>query len=396
MGGPCPRSYFFSLDNFDLAQPISFWCPHPINTPLVLVAGCLLHNTLSSASVHEALFPLLSGPACLHASTASMYAWPTPQVGWMILCLIILLFSNFDVCFDSFLYWAFSPFLLSLFLANKYAQEHVWLHKSSCRYLGCVQILRDEVRGKIPPVYEEVVSETQVFVVLNLLRIALLLSWWLNLGLQLHMCLRKLKIHRIPLYHTFTISLLPRGCTFCIEMYNCVVIIILSPWIRNVHTKLLAGSACLMSELRHTLKALVGVKHDTWAVTGMCTSHCLHEQRPASPPAAYDRTLSTRSSLLIQGLVMLLIQFKMYCFPATVLARLHCIKFDIVLFTSSCVIPLDNCCHRCFISKFDQHIRVLGPCLMALELHLWMLGKVYFLGRAGIGLPGYIEIQWKF
>jgi len=90
---------------------------------------------------------------------------------------------------------------------------------------------------------------------------------------------------------------------------------------------------------------------------------------------------------------MLIFQFKMFCFPATVLARLHCIKFDIVLITSSCSIPLDNSYNRGFISKFDQHLSVLGPCLMALELHLWMHGKVYLLGRAGIGLPGYFEIQ---
>jgi len=73
---------------------------------------------------------------------------------------------------------------------------------------------------------------------------------------------------------------------------------------------------------------------------------------------------------------MLIIQFNMFCLLVTVMARLHCIKFDTVLFTSRCIIPLDKCCNRCIISKLDQHLSVLGPCLMALDQHLRMLSKV--------------------
>ena len=47
----------------------------PPNICLDVVAGIMLCNTLFSSSVHEA-FPLfLSGPTCLHVSTASLYAW---------------------------------------------------------------------------------------------------------------------------------------------------------------------------------------------------------------------------------------------------------------------------------------------------------------------------------
>jgi len=132
-----------------------------------------------------------------------------------------------------------------------------------------------------------------------------------------------------------------------------------------------------MTDARHTLQDFVDVIYDPWAVTGIHFSHCFPDQRPDSPSAADYKTLSTRISVMIQDLFMLIIQFKLYCYPGNVLARLHCIKFDIVLFTLRCVITLDNCCKRCFISKFDQHLGVLGPCRMALELHLRMLGKVY-------------------
>ena len=66
------------------------------------------------------------------------------------------------------------------------------------------------------------------------------------------------------------------------------------------------------------------------------------------------------------------------CSPVNVLARLQCIKFDTVFFTSRCIIPLANCCNSGFVGVFEQHLSVLGPCLMALDLHPRMLGKVYF------------------
>ena len=114
--------------------------------------------------------------------------------GWITLCLMTLLYSNSDASFESFLFWAFSSFLLSFFLANKDAQEHVSLHTCFCWHLGCVQIFRDEVRGKCPPVYEEVFSETKASVFLSLLRLVFFLSWCLNSGLQLNTCLIELKI----------------------------------------------------------------------------------------------------------------------------------------------------------------------------------------------------------
>jgi len=56
-------------------------------------------------------------------------------------------------------------------------------------------------------------------------------------------------VHRVPLYHTSLISLIPSSCTFCMGMYNCVVIIILSVWINNVRNKLLHGSEWLLAAI---------------------------------------------------------------------------------------------------------------------------------------------------
>jgi len=223
--------------------------------------------------------------------------------------------------FAATLSWAFSYPLLSLSRACKHAQAHVALYTCCCWHLDPLPRLRDEVKEECPIVYEDNLSETKSSCSLP----SLAPFYWCYISGQ----------QQIP------------------SLYD------------------------LLTELRHTLKDLVDVNHDTWAATGICISHCVHDQRPESPTAAYDGTLSTRNHLMIQGPFMLIIQFNMYCFLVTVLERLNCIKFDIVLFTSKCIIPLDNCCNRCIISKFEQHLSVLGPCLMALDQHLRMLRKVH-------------------
>jgi len=75
--------------------------------------------------------------------------------------------------------------------------------------------------------------------------------------------------------------------------------------------------------------------------------------------------------------LMLRSQITMYCYLGNVLTRLHCTKFANVFFIFRCVFPLTICCNCCFTSNFEQHLSVLGPCLMALALHLMMLGTVY-------------------
>ena len=50
---------------------------------------------------------------------------------------------------------------------------------------------------------------------------------------------------------------------------------------------------------------------------------------------------------------------------------------DTVFFPSGCIISLDISCTRYFISDFEHHLIVLGPCVMALDMHLRVLGQVY-------------------
>ena len=218
--------------------------------------------------------------------------------------------------------WAFSYPLLSLSRACKHAQEHVTLYTCCCWHLDNLPRLRDEVKEECPIVYEDNLSETKSF------------------GLMLSL---------VPFYWCYISG---------------------QQQIPNIYD--------LKIEMRNTLKDLAEDNHGNWAATGIYISHCVEDKRPESSNTAYDGTLSTRSNLMIQGPSMLIIQFHMYCFLMTVLARLQCLKLDIVLFTSRCIIPLEKSCNHCIFSKFDQHLSVLGPCLMALAQHLRMLRKVYY------------------
>ena len=247
--------------------------------------------------------------------------------GWPILCISLflgsacllaeLLVSNFA----SYLSWAFSYSLLSLSRACKHAQEHVALGTCCCWHLDLLPRPRDEVKEECPIVYEDNLSETKAYYLAPCLPLIL----W---------------------------------CYFLSHQQNL--------------------SVCdLMTETWHTLQDFVDVTHDPWAVTGFHISHCFLDQRPDSPSAVYYTTFSTRTSVMTKDLVMFIIQIEMYWYPGNVLARLHCKKFDVVFFNSRCVTILENYCKRCFSGKFDQHLSMLGPCHMALELHLRMLGKVY-------------------
>ena len=74
---------------------------------------------------------------------------------------------------------------------------------------------------------------------------------------------------------------------------------------------------------------------------------------------------------------MLIFHLRMYCFPMIVLERRKCIQDDTVFFLSGCTIPLAISCNRWLVSDIGQRLSVPGPCRMALDLHLWMLGRVF-------------------
>jgi len=65
----------------------------------------------------------------------------------------------------------------------------------------------------------------------------------------------------------------------------------------------------------------------------------------------------------------------MYCSHRTVLEYVICITDYTVSSTSGCKYFIVDSCIRYVVSDFEQHLRVLGPCLVALDTHLRMLGQ---------------------
>jgi len=64
-------------------------------------------------------------------------------------------------------------------------------------------------------------------------------------------------------------------------------------------------------------------------------------------------------------------------FPVMVVVdRVQCTIGHVVNRIYGCCTPSKSC-NRCFVSDFEQHLSVLGPCLMALDMHLRVLGQVY-------------------
>ena len=52
-------------------------------------------------------------------------------------------------------------------------------------------------------------------------------------------------------------------------------------------------------------------------------------------------------------------------------------QFWIFFGITSCIFFIVGSCIHYFVSDFEQHLRVLGPCLMALDTHLRMLGQAF-------------------
>ena len=99
--------------------------------------------------------------------------------------------------------------------------------------------------------------------------------------------------------------------------------------------------------------------------------------RSTGRQAQLRHTTEFLDSLVNPGPLMLISHCNMCCYRVNGRARLHCIHFNTVFFISRSFFPLANCWNRCFISDSEQHLSVLGPCLMAIALHLRMLETFY-------------------
>ena len=145
----------------------------------------------------------------------------------------------------------------------------------------------------------------------------------------------------------------------------------------------------LLAELRTTLQVFVGIKQGLWAAASVSSiGHYfgMYFRLLEMYIWQYSVTFCTRGhfdQLNVSWFVdnsrplMPFSQIKLYCYTGQALTRLYCAQVASVAFTSRCVIPSTSCCNCCFTSNVEQHLSVLGPCLMALVLHHTMLGTVY-------------------
>ena len=113
-----------------------------------------------------------------------------------------------------------------------------------------------------------------------------------------------------------------------------------------------------------------------FSVAGFRTTHCSHDQWPERSREPYGRVFPTCGRLMVKDPLWLLFLSGMFCFHMDVLEQLKCVNDVTVLLPYKCTSSLAVSCTRDFVSEFEQHLRVLGPCLVALDMHLRMLGKV--------------------
>jgi len=166
-------------------------------TPITLTALCVWWQGLFVPIFHTKLLRGLhphrlaqhDSMLCLHPwmlDHPSFGGWLTP---WLMMIFYSHLFFGFALC----LHWTFPGLLLSLPLASKFAPTLVVSHTCVCWLLACGQQGREEVRGKNPTVYDEIISETNMFIHFNEYWIELVFWWWSNLVIHQRQCLPQIK-----------------------------------------------------------------------------------------------------------------------------------------------------------------------------------------------------------
>ena len=119
------------------------------------------------------------------------------------------------------------------------------------------------------------------------------------------------------------------------------------------------------------------IKLDLYSDAGIRISHCSHAHWPDSSIEAHGRLIQPCSSFMGQYPFLCIFLLRRSRLHMTVLVHSKWATDVIVSFPSGCISFIIDSCNRYFVTAFEQHIRVLGPCRMALDLHLWMLGRVF-------------------
>ena len=110
--------------------------------------------------------------------------------------MMTLCSSNPAVPFEIFLYWSLPSFQRSLLLVRLYTQKHLSLCIRFYWHLNLFQNVWDEVKGKRPFVYKDMLSETSFSILLGFTRTIWLLVWCISAGTRSSPCLHRQRAYK--------------------------------------------------------------------------------------------------------------------------------------------------------------------------------------------------------
>ena len=270
---------------------------------------------------------LLSGSFDSTMLRLHLYMLDTSPHGEKMHTFLMRLFSSLsEVRVEIFLYWVLPSVLLSLRLVSLYAQQtcisvYMFLlasvaykeqHASMCRlcrlYIGMVSQS----------------SKGGWFIIILMTLSSSLIAVWIKLTLSWGLLSFWLSLLMVSLYAQMLGTLCSNICWHLAFLQN--------DW-DEVKGQYLLVNEDAISETSYFV--LMTLTNDTFSLVwhfdaGIRTSPCLHDQWPESISEAYGRVLGTRSNLMVQGPLMLIIHLRMYCSPMNVRERTPCIKVDTV------------------------------------------------------------------
>ena len=229
----------------------------------------------------------------------------TPHRGWLQTCMMRLCSRPPTVRFVFFLYWGLPLFWLSLLQGRLIALKHELLCSCLCWQLYVFPMGGDEVKGKSPFVYEDMLSETSLDFVLD--------------------------------------NLLDPYRIICMAVWQC-------------------GTSHQPSFSQHTRRA-----------TTRCEDYNGAFGATPSRVDLVTKIFSISFGIYCSFTLLFGFSLGMQCRGIIVVERMQCIHGNVVHFNNGgCNISYITCNDN-LSRDSEQHLCVLGLCLMAPDEHLWML-----------------------
>ena len=277
--------------------------------------------------------------------------------------------------------WA-TPFLLpSLVMVNMYAQVYVSLYPCSCWHLLIVQNVGVEVMGKYLLMARVVIlllwsipllcwlcsyvvkhPEGGCFLLIMILVASFLLMW-----VKLSLSLRTPSLWLFRVMGSPYAQMLGQHCSsICWYLAS-----LLNAWNEG------KGQFPLVYEdvfsetnffdlMTHPVST---IKPDLYSDAGIRINHCFHAQWPDSSVEAHGKLIQPWSTSMGKYPFLGIFLLKMSRFHMIVLVHINCTTNATVSFPSGCISFIVVSCNSYFVTTFEQHLRVLGPCRMALDMH---------------------------